>query len=68
MIERLRILKQRPDFQLSPSAALFRRLSWRLRWRLTKEPWALALEEDLMIQVPRCGAGALGRDLAGPDD
>jgi methyltransferase, FkbM family len=57
--ERLRVLKQRPDFQLSPSAALFRRLTWRLRWRLTKEPWVLAIGEDLKIQVPCCGAGAL---------
>ena len=57
--KRLRTLKQRPDFQLSPSAALFRRLTWRLRWRLTKEPWSLAMGEDLRIQVPCCGAGAL---------
>jgi FkbM family methyltransferase len=57
--ERLRTLKQRPDFQLSPTAALFRRLTWRLRWRLTKAPWSLAIGEDLKIQVPCCGAGAL---------
>lgn len=57
--ERLRVLKQRPDFQLSPSAALYRRLAWRLRWRLTREPWLLAIGEDLKIQVPCCGAGAL---------
>jgi FkbM family methyltransferase len=57
--ERLRALRQRPDFQRSPSTALFRRLVWRLRWKLTKEPWPLTLDEDLKIHVPCCGAGAL---------
>lgn len=56
---RLRALYRRRDFRQSPPKALFRRLCWRLRWRLTKEPWLLALGEDLKIQVPCCGAGAL---------
>jgi FkbM family methyltransferase len=51
-------LLQRPDIRRSPVKALWRRLAWRARWRLCREPWLLSYRGNIRIAVPRDGLGA----------
>ena len=56
---RLRGLLSRPDFRRNPLLAIWKRLWWRIRWRLTDDDWLLMLPNGLRITVPNGGAGAL---------
>lgn len=57
--DRVHRLLQREDFRRNPLKALWRRVLWRLRWRITAEPWILRFKKDLKIAVANDGQGAL---------
>lgn len=59
VLEKIRTLRTRPDFQTNPVRALSRRAVWRLRWLVRHDPWQLRLGDDLDILAPKGGAGAL---------
>ena len=56
---KIRSLRERRVFLVSPVRALARRLFWRLRWMSSDRPWRLKLGPDLHLLTPKCGAGAL---------
>ena len=55
----LKRLLSRSDFRKNPTKAIFKRIAWRIRWRLTAAPWAMDLQDDRKIIVPLTGSGAL---------
>lgn len=57
--EKLNRLAARSDFRANPIAALGKRVIWRLRWKLRKDPWMLRLRNNDRIAVHSSGAGAL---------
>lgn len=63
-----RLLRSR-DFCQNPAKAVWRRLVWRARWQVMRQPWLLSLSEDLKIAVPKSGSGALMyyQDFSEPD-
>ncbi|MCH8876477.1 MAG: FkbM family methyltransferase [Chloroflexi bacterium] len=48
-----------PEFKRAPLQAVWKRLRWRVRWLLKRDPWVLPLGEGTEIAVPSSGAGAL---------
>jgi FkbM family methyltransferase len=59
-LARISLLVSRPDFRRNPLRAIWRRLLWRLRWKVAPHrPWVLALNGRDHIITPKSGAGAL---------
>lgn len=52
-------LYERPDFRKNPGPAIAKRLMWRLRWAIRRDPWNLRLDDGSRILAQRGGAGAL---------
>jgi hypothetical protein len=59
LLWRLISFTQRPDFRRNPVHAIYKRLCWRVRWRLCSEPWLLRLPNGMHIVIPQSGSGAL---------
>lgn len=59
LLRRLISFTQRPDFRRNPVRAVYKRLCWRVRWKLSDEPWLLRLPNGMCIIVPQSGSGAL---------
>lgn len=59
LLRRFQRFFSRPDFKRNPCLATWKRLWWRIRWRLTNDDWILRLPNGLRISVPKSGAGAL---------
>ena len=57
--KRVRQLINRPDFKKNLIVALYKRIIWRLRWKVKKKPWELHLWDGSRIAVPKSGSGAL---------
>jgi FkbM family methyltransferase len=49
----------RKDLRSHPARGLYRRMAWRLRWQVVKDPWLVWSEDGLPLLLPRSGAGAL---------
>lgn len=58
LYKRLNNLFHQPDFHHNPVTAIFKRISWRLRWLITQEPFIIPLDEALKIMIPKSGSGA----------
>jgi FkbM family methyltransferase len=58
-LDRIRLLFRRTDFRQKPIRAIWRRLWWRIRWKLTKEPWEISLSDGPMVAAGKSGNGAL---------
>ncbi len=56
--QRLKEVMSRPDVQRNPLQALSKRISWRLRWLGTKQPFVIPLGDILKIAIPKTGSGA----------
>jgi FkbM family methyltransferase len=52
----LRLWNQ-PDFRSNPARAVWRRASWRVRWRITDRLWQQPFGPGLRIALPRRGTG-----------
>ncbi len=59
LLTRTRLLINRRDFRKNPILALYKRILWRFRWKITTEPWILRLRNGQRIAVPLSGSGAL---------
>jgi FkbM family methyltransferase len=55
---RLRTLFQRRDFRRNPVRALWRRVVWRVRWRVSRRSWVLSYRGHIRIAVPHDGLGS----------
>ncbi len=55
----LKQLFDRRDFQEAPVSAIAKRLWWRVRWRLTKKPWVVRMDDGSRIVTHKSGSGAL---------
>jgi FkbM family methyltransferase len=51
-------LLQRSDFQINPLKALIKRIWWRLRWKLSDQPFILPFTKTLKIIIPKTGSGS----------
>lgn len=51
-------LLSRPDFQRHPLKAIMKRLWWRLRWKVSDQPYVIPFAETLKIVIPKTGSGA----------
>ncbi|MBD2296492.1 FkbM family methyltransferase [Anabaena sphaerica FACHB-251] len=51
-------LLNRRDFQRNPLKAVMKRLWWRLRWKVTDQPYVIPFAETLKIVIPKTGSGA----------
>lgn len=49
----------RADFKRNPVVAIWERIWWKLRWRLSNRLWLLKLDNGIPILVPHSGPGAL---------
>jgi FkbM family methyltransferase len=49
---------QRSDFQRNPLKALMKRIWWRLRWKLTDQPFVVPFTKTLKIIIPKTGSGS----------
>jgi FkbM family methyltransferase len=58
LYQRLKEVMSRPEVQRNPLQALSKRISWRLRWLGTKEPFVIPLGDTLKIAIPKTGSGA----------
>jgi FkbM family methyltransferase len=56
---KLRRLLQREDLRQNPARAVYRRLAWRIRWRISSEPWLVRRQNGLPLLLPHGGAAAL---------
>ena len=52
-------LLDRRDFQQAPVRAIAKRLWWRVRWRLSKKPWIVRMDDGSRIVTHKSGSGAL---------
>lgn len=52
-------VRERRGFRRNRAAAILRRMWWRIRWAVCRNPWRLSLRKDLRIIAPKCRAGAL---------
>jgi len=56
---RLRGLLQKEDIRRNPLRGIFRRLAWRVHWKLSNEPWLVHAHGGLPYLLPHGGAAAL---------
>jgi len=59
LVDGLRRLAGREDFLRNPPRAIWRRVAWRLRWRMKDKPWVLRYRKGMQIGVANDGLGAL---------
>jgi FkbM family methyltransferase len=59
MTLRLRSLASRRDFRKNPLVAIGKRVWWRARWAMRKDPWLLKLDDGTRILAHRGGSAAL---------
>jgi FkbM family methyltransferase len=55
----LKQLLDRRDFQQGPVRAIAKRLWWRVRWRFSKKPWIVRMDDGSRIVTHKSGSGAL---------
>jgi FkbM family methyltransferase len=58
-LNKIERLAKRPDFRARPVRALARRLLWRLRWGLSRQPWQVRTAAGFKLWIPKSGSGAL---------
>lgn len=56
---KLKRFLQREDLREHPLRGIYRRIAWRVRWRLSSEPWLVHRKTGLPLLVPHGGAAAL---------
>src|SRR5450631_1628394 len=56
---RLRALLQKEDIRRHPLQGIFRRVAWRLHWKVSNEPWLVHAHGGLPYLLPHGGAAAL---------
>jgi FkbM family methyltransferase len=56
---KIRQLAERPDFRRNPLVAIGKRLLWRARWAVRKDPWSLELDDGSRILAHSGGSAAL---------
>jgi FkbM family methyltransferase len=59
IIRKVDIFLSRPDLRRHPIRGIYRRIAWRLRWRVSDKPWLVRRREGLPLLLPHGGAAAL---------
>jgi FkbM family methyltransferase len=56
---RLKTFLSRSDLRQRPIRGIYRRLVWRLRWRISSDPWLVRRRDGLALLLPHGGAAAM---------
>lgn len=57
--QRIKRFISRPDFKDNFLKAIFKRLSWRLKWLFGRDPYIIPFMENLKINLPKTGPASL---------
>jgi FkbM family methyltransferase len=58
LYKRLKWFFNSSDVRQNPLKALSKRIAWRIRWSISKQPFVIPLRKTLKISIPKSGSGA----------